>query len=180
MCPSMCTVQSTRSATLMWETFPFTSVLCAVPELHHLPNRLISNYITTRKGPSKRGDGIFFFSQGSVGRRIGSSRMEKNRKRGNDDKTQTRDAPYWFPLLLLLLFFFFSALFVNWSDVSCCVADDAVPSVGARYRTGQGKVRFRHDILSFIIRSLLPIRLLPASRIFQSPVCPSRSLENNI
>ena len=110
MCPSMCTVQSTRSATLMWETFPFTSVLCAVPELHHLPNRLISNYITTRKGPSKRGDGIFFFSQGSVGRRIGSSRMEKNRKRGNDDKTQTRDAPYWFPLLLLLLFFVFSII----------------------------------------------------------------------
>lgn len=54
-------------------------------------------------------------------------------------------------------FFFFPTFIRNWSDVSCCVADDAVPSVGARYRTGQGKVRFRHDILSFIIHYIPPL-----------------------
>lgn len=81
------------------------------------------------------------------------------------------------PLLLLLLF---SRLFVNWSDVSCCVAaDDAVAlSRRARYRTGQGKVRFRHDILSFIIDSAPSYTVVAGlANLYQSPsACPS-SLE---
>jgi hypothetical protein len=59
------------------------------------------NYKQEKKGPyilKGRRRKSCSFSQGSAGRRIGSSRMGKrNRERGNDEGTQTGDAPYWFP-----------------------------------------------------------------------------------
>jgi hypothetical protein len=84
------------------------------------------------------------------------------------------------PLLLLLLLLLFSRLFVNWSDVSCCVAaDDAVAlSRRPRYRTGQGKVRFRHDILSFIIDSAPSYTVVAGlANFYQSPSAYPSSLE---
>ena len=144
--------------------------LWCVPELHHLPKSLdIELYYqkkeaTKKKKKTKRAIAIlpwwqiwrrnsFFFSRIYWATHwVIPDGFEKKNIYKRRDEADTRRS-----FIDSFFFFFFPTFIRNWSDVSCCVADDAVPSVGARYRTGQGKVRFRHDILSFIIHYIPPL-----------------------